>query len=36
MENYKVIQPDDRKWDPHPQLAGAEVAYLVSKRAAKI
>lgn len=32
MENYKIIQPEERKWDPHPQLPGIEVAYLVSKR----
>ena len=36
MENYKVIQPDDRKSDPHPQLPGVEVAYLVSKRGDKV
>ena len=36
MENYKVIQPDDRKWDPHPQLPDVEVAYLMSKRADKV
>jgi mannose-6-phosphate isomerase-like protein (cupin superfamily) len=32
MENYKVIQPEARKWDPHPQLPDIEVAYLLSKR----
>jgi mannose-6-phosphate isomerase-like protein (cupin superfamily) len=33
MENFKIIQPEEQKWDPHPQLPGVEVAYLVSKRA---
>lgn len=33
MENYKLIQPGERKWDPHPQLPGVEVSYLLSKRA---
>jgi quercetin dioxygenase-like cupin family protein len=32
MENYKLIQPGERKWDPHPQLPGVEVSYLLSKR----
>jgi mannose-6-phosphate isomerase-like protein (cupin superfamily) len=32
MENYKVIQPETRKWDPHPQLPDIKVAYLLSKR----
>ena len=36
MENYKIIRPDDRKWDPHPQLPGVEVAYLMSKKADKV
>jgi uncharacterized RmlC-like cupin family protein len=36
MENFKLIQPQERKWDPHPQLPGVEVAYLVSKRADKV
>jgi len=33
MAEYKVVQPEDRKWDPHPQLPGIEVAYLMPKRA---
>jgi len=32
MEQTKVIQPSDIKWEPHPQLARAEVSYLVSHR----
>ena len=32
MENYKLVQPDERKWDPHPQLPGVEVSYLLSRR----
>ena len=32
MENFKLIQPEERKWDPHPQLPGIEVAYLLSNR----
>jgi mannose-6-phosphate isomerase-like protein (cupin superfamily) len=32
MEQAKIIQKDAIKWEPHPQLAGAEVAYLVSHR----
>jgi mannose-6-phosphate isomerase-like protein (cupin superfamily) len=33
MAKYKVVQPEDRKWDPHPQLPGVEVVYLISRRA---
>ena len=32
MEKPKIIQPDDLKWEPHPQLAEAKVGYLLSKR----
>lgn len=32
MKDYKCIQPDDRTWNPHPQLPDVEVAYLMSKR----
>ncbi len=32
MKNYKLIQPDARKWDPHPQVPGVEVSYLLSRR----
>ncbi len=32
MEEIKMIQPDDVKWEPHPQLENAKVAYLLSNR----
>lgn len=32
MEQAKIIQKDDIKWEPHPQLANAKVAYLLSNR----
>jgi quercetin dioxygenase-like cupin family protein len=32
MEPVKIVQPDDVNWEPHPQLARAKVAYLVSHR----
>ncbi|MGO9123067.1 MAG: cupin domain-containing protein [Desulfomonilaceae bacterium] len=32
MDNPKVVQKQDIKWEPHPQLANIEVAYLVSHR----
>lgn len=32
MKEYKLIQPDERTWDPHPQVPGVEVSYLLSKR----
>ena len=32
MEQVKIVQHNDVKWEPHPQLSGAEVAYLVSRR----
>jgi quercetin dioxygenase-like cupin family protein len=36
MEKSKVIQPHEIKWKPHPQLANAKVAYLLSKREEKV
>jgi len=36
MEKSKVIQPHEIKWEPHPQLANAKVAYLLSKREEKV
>jgi len=32
MEKPKILQPENIKWEPHPQLANARVAYLVSHR----
>jgi mannose-6-phosphate isomerase-like protein (cupin superfamily) len=32
MEKIKIVQPDKIKWEPHPQLADARVAYLLSNR----
>jgi quercetin dioxygenase-like cupin family protein len=32
MEAPKIVQPRDIKWEPHPQLANAKVAMLVSHR----
>lgn len=32
MEKGKIVQPDEVKWEPHPQLKDAKVAYLLSKR----
>lgn len=32
MEKSKVLGSEQIKWEPHPQLANAEVAYLLSKR----
>ena len=32
MDNYKLIRPEERIWDSHPQLHGAHVSYLLSKR----
>jgi len=32
MAMPKIIQPRDVKWEPHPQLANAKVAFLVSHR----
>ena len=32
MEEVKIVQESDIKWEPHPQLANAKVAYLLSHR----
>jgi quercetin dioxygenase-like cupin family protein len=32
MEKFKIVQQNDVRWEPHPQLARAEVGYLVSNR----
>lgn len=32
MEKSKIVQPDQIKWEPHPQLAEAKVSYLLSHR----
>ena len=32
MNDVKVIQKADVKWEPHPQLPNVEVSYLVSHR----
>lgn len=32
MKRSKVIQKQDLQWVPHPQLANAKVAYLLSNR----
>ena len=32
MEGLKVINFPEAKWEPHPQLPGVEVAYLVSNQ----
>jgi quercetin dioxygenase-like cupin family protein len=32
MEKPKVVQQENVKWEPHPQLATAEVGYLLSHR----
>jgi len=32
MEKSKVVQPDEIKWEPHPQLENAKVGYLLSNR----
>jgi quercetin dioxygenase-like cupin family protein len=32
MEKRKVLQPNEISWEPHPQLADAKVAYLLSNR----
>ena len=32
MQKHKVVQPDALKWEPHPQLSNAKVAYLLSNR----
>ena len=35
MKTHKVLQADEIKWEPHPQLADAKVAYLLSNREEK-
>ena len=32
MEKSKVVKPKEINWEPHPQLANAKVAYLLSQR----
>ena len=32
MINSKTVQPNEMKWEPHPQLPNAKVAYLLSRR----
>ena len=32
MNNFKVIQPAEATWKPHPELAGVEIAHLLSLR----
>ncbi len=32
MEKSKVLKPSEINWEPHPQLANAKVAYLLSQR----
>ena len=32
MDDVKIVHPQDVKWEPHPQLAKAKVAFLVSHR----
>jgi len=32
MEQPKIVQKNDLKWEPHPQLVGIEVSYLLSNR----
>jgi quercetin dioxygenase-like cupin family protein len=32
MEKSKVLKPNEINWEPHPQLANAKVAYLLSQR----
>lgn len=32
MEQVKIVQPSNLSWEPHPQVAGVEVASLLSKR----
>jgi quercetin dioxygenase-like cupin family protein len=35
VEQVKIVQKQDMRWEPHPQLATAEVAYLLSNRGEK-
>lgn len=32
MEAVKIVQARETRWEPHPQLANAKVAFLVSHR----
>jgi quercetin dioxygenase-like cupin family protein len=32
MEKSKIVQPDEIKWEPHPQLPEVKVGYLLSNR----
>jgi quercetin dioxygenase-like cupin family protein len=36
MEQVKIVHKKDIKWEPHPQLTHAEVAYLLSNRDEKM
>ncbi|MBI5571848.1 MAG: cupin domain-containing protein [Desulfomonile tiedjei] len=36
MEEVKIVQKEGVKWEPHPQLATAKVAYLLSHRDEKM
>lgn len=30
-QKYSLIQPQARKWKPHPQFAGVEISHLITK-----
>lgn len=32
MQDFKLIRPGDTAWEPHPQMPGIQVAYLLSHR----
>jgi quercetin dioxygenase-like cupin family protein len=32
METAKIVEPSEIKWEPHPQLAKAQVAYFLSNK----
>ncbi|MFH1481420.1 MAG: cupin domain-containing protein [Pseudomonadota bacterium] len=36
MKKSKVCRPEEIKWEPHPQLSNAKVAYLLSNRDEKV
>ena len=36
MQKSKVLKPNEINWEPHPQLANAKVAYLLSNRDEKV
>jgi len=36
MDKSKVIQPHETEWEPHPQLANARMAYLLTSRDEKV